>query len=760
MDYSVTTPAGAISWLPWSTGIQWMNVSWGSQSVSIEITVHTGAPSYFIVTGATTIEAGNTTTLDIEVYDQKGNPKDRSSSGTLTWGAQNGAMDNATGVFTGDQIGTWNVWVDSDLGIYSEHSIEVTYGDISDVEVTAVGPSNTIIVTSSATLDSISMTSDDIVAFTVIRIDVQGNRETVNLPISGWTWLNGMVNAGSPTTWDAAEQGSSWVKASIEGVNVVIPMAVDHGIPVTIEARTTNTLLISGQDSATISAFTSDADGNEWSVSASWSMDTTGLPVGGESWLEDYGTTAVFEAVLVGDWTVNVLYVFSVPVIGEQSVYSDVTFTVMPGTLNSITTANDDTITADQTYDLTPDALDGHGNDLSEESLQWVVWDSTTELAPQTCSTTISGWTDITIAMRDANYVWEATTVGRYTICAFGSNNVQSMSTVNVTVGQVANVWHKAYSTFDESGELVVQTSTHITAGDYPFVEIWVADADGNQFQTDLISWSSTTSGFDEVQVIAANSNPLLEIGNYRFTGLTNQVYELSYSAGICGTCSGTWNVTVDYSSLFSLTAIASSSGGSGNILNVEQQAMVTIDVTGFDQFGNVVPISLSDIFIDEDLDSLNRGTILNDTSAEVYMLNEGMNTITICSGTVCDQVQISVDSTITGFFEANAPWSWIGLVIVATMLFGVFAVVVILMRRGDSDDEYDDDLFDDEEYDVPEAASDTESFSEPASQDDFSQEDDPNYRVDEDGTEWWQDDDGVWWYRDPNMDDWAEWTE
>ena len=141
-------------------------------------------------------------------------------------------------------------------------------------------------------------------------------------------------------------------------------------------------------------------------------------------------------------------------------------------------------------------------------------------------------------------------------------------------------------------------------------------------------------------------------------------------------------------------------------------------------------------------------------------MLNEGMNTITICSSAVCDQVQISVDSTITGFFEANAPWSWIGLLIAATMLLGVFAVVVILMRRGDSDDEYDDDLFDDEEYDVPADAPATESYSEPASQDDFSQEDDPNYRVDEDGTEWWQDDDGIWWYRDSNMDDWAEWTE
>ena len=249
-----------------------MNVSWGSQSVSIEITVNTGAPSYFVVTGDSMVEAGNTTTLDIEVYDQKGNMKDTSTSGTLTWGAENGAMDNATGAFTGDQIGTWRMWVDSDLGIHADYWLEVTYGDIADVEVTAVGPSNTIIVTSSPTLDSITLTADDLVTFSVVRIDVQGNHESVDLPIDAWTWLNGQVNAGPPTTWDAAEQGSSWVKATLEGLDVVIPMAVNHGHPVSIEARTTNLVLVSGQDSATISAFTSDFDGNEWSVSATWSM--------------------------------------------------------------------------------------------------------------------------------------------------------------------------------------------------------------------------------------------------------------------------------------------------------------------------------------------------------------------------------------------------------------------------------------------------------------------------------------------------------
>ena len=114
--------------------------------------------------------------------------------------------------------------MDSDLGISSSTSIEVTYGDIAELEVTAVGPTNTIIVTSSPTLESVYLTADDEVTFSVVRIDVQDNRQSIDLPITGWTWLNGQFQAGPPSTWDAANQGSSWVKATLEGFEVVIPM--------------------------------------------------------------------------------------------------------------------------------------------------------------------------------------------------------------------------------------------------------------------------------------------------------------------------------------------------------------------------------------------------------------------------------------------------------------------------------------------------------------------------------------------------------
>ena len=331
-------------------------------------------------------------------------------------------------------------------------------------------------------------------------------------------------------------------------------------------------------------------------------------------------------------------------------------------------------------------------------------------------------------------------------------------------MGQVANVWHKAYSTFTEESaddparsQIIVQTQTQITAGDFPIVEIWVADADGNEYQVDGVDWGSNSAN-----MIAADQNQFLEIGNYRFIGLINQDYELSYSAGSCSTCSGTWDVTVDYGPLMQLVATASSPGTvSGTSITVEQQSLVTISVEGFDQHGNSVPVSIDDKF-DDISDSLN---IWSDdpsqTSAEVYMLNDGMNKVTICAIDAddeksCDQVQISVDGTLAGWFEASAPLSWILLASVVALLLGVVLVVIVLMRRGDRDEEYDDeDYFEDEDdYIAPAASPTTESYSEPETQEEYSAEEDPNYRVDEDGTEWWQDDEGCLLYTSPSPRD------
>ena len=69
-------------------------------------------------------------------------------------------------------------------------------------------------------------------------------------------------------------------------------MTVDHGFAVSIEARSPNNNfnLTSGQDTGTLSAFASDADGNEWSVSATWTADVSSA----SDWLTPHGTSSIF----------------------------------------------------------------------------------------------------------------------------------------------------------------------------------------------------------------------------------------------------------------------------------------------------------------------------------------------------------------------------------------------------------------------------------------------------------------------------------
>ena len=201
-----------------------------------------------------------------------------------------------------------------------------------------------------------------------------------------------------------------------------------------------------------LDAYVADADGNEWTVSAIWSVADSNA----DSWLTPQGQLQYSNRFLVSNWTVNVRYEFNVPGIGTQQVANSVVFTVLPGQLHSISTSEDATITADDSFDLSPDARDAHGNDLLEESLQWFIKESTDEATPLSCSSTIlpnSDWTEISIEMRDTNYLWDATLVGEYTICAVGTQGVTSASVVTVTVGEVAPTFGtRHFASGDESG--------------------------------------------------------------------------------------------------------------------------------------------------------------------------------------------------------------------------------------------------------------------------------------------------------------------
>lgn len=46
------------------------------------------------------------------------------------------------------------------------------------------------------------------------------------------------------------------------------------------------------------------------------------------------------------------------------------------------------------------------------------------------------------------------------------------------------------------------------------------------------------------------------------------------------------------------------------------------------------------------------------------------------------------------------------------------------------------------------------------AVEEEYDDEDDENYSIDENGTEWFEDEDGYWWYRDEGQEDWQPYEE
>ena len=530
--------------------------------------------------------------------------------------------------------------------------------------------------------------------------------------ISNWAWDSekGTLYVGNPTIWNTTKSAESTVTATLEGVSTTIWVSTSHGAPIYIEANSSETVLISNpSERQMIYAFAYDADGNRWSIDDEnppqwqWALvpnfNAQNPPTPDQNWLLSENIRARFSpSQASGD------YPWVVQLLGYD--FSDyIEITVVAGDLQYISVANSAQITADDTFDLSPGATDWFGNELEVLNLQWA--QRTVTSAPTLDPTNCVGseWQDITASMRENNFIWDATEVGMYEICVHGgsnSNAAPNSTHVEVTVGSIANVWHSAYISYEMSpsgdivpvGTLQNMASTSVTAGQSPLVQIWVKDSDDNVYSPSQVSWTIDGNSVETYFAVDSSSSEY----SATFIGTNNQTYTLTYS--VEGGLSGTWEVNVAYAKLNYLIAMVSAPGiEPTNSISIEQQSTVTITASGFDEFDNQVPIQLTDIFSSDSGSELNQVTQIDEITFEIYMLNEGSNSYTVMDGIVSGPqatVEIEVGGTLAGFFEANSPWSWIGLSFVVVLFIGVILLVVVIARRARlDDDEYDTDDMD-----------------------------------------------------------------
>ena len=134
--------------------------------------------------------------------------------------------------------------------------------------------------------------------------------------------------------------------------------------------------------------------------------------------------------------------------------------------------------------------------------------------------------------------------------------------------------------------------------------------------------------------------------------------------------------------------------------ITVEQQASISVTVLAYDAFGNPIPVPSS-----ARVDATGRGEVESTGLGtwKVTTLDSGPQTITVSAGQVSENFEIEVTGTFGGFFAAGGALYYIGAVLIGLIVAVVLALLVMALRSGRGDDDWDDDDWSDDDFDIPE---------------------------------------------------------
>ena len=704
---SHTTPISPLTYMPWQTGAQWVNVTWSGGSLSLQVTVTEGLPDYLVMTGYPSIPAGETRDFNWTAYDAHDNPVTPIRLLSVNWTVENGNITQI-GEYTADKVGFWNVTLTTGYGLNITQNVETTYGAIQD-----------LLVIPSAS----SLTADEQISIWTTRIDVRGNIQNVTLPSTAWVVSNGTLVGGEPVVWQPWTAATQTIDATLEGVTTRIVVSVIHGEAVGISLSTQDGETLTSGDTATVYASNFDQYGNDWQAAIDgWEIDEA---MADQNWLVPSSSLTEFEAVTVGSWTITATYMHDDDTVMRDSI----SFEVIAGPLASILIdGHGSQLTADESLTLNPVTRDQNQNMLPTDQLRWFIWDSTSPTQqPPAC---LNWGNEMTESIQASGHIWDATTEGTWRICAF-FGSYQAIVEVTVSHGQAAILYQAP------SGDTLV-------AGASISNSITAADSDGNIFALD-VTWSgSPASDFTDED----------DVGVYSWHGTTVGNYSLVFTHGETA-LSGTWDVSVTPSVLETLEMTVSPG------LSVRQQETITIDVRAFDAFGNEIEVPESAVVHHRgELHQINK---VSNSQWTIYLVDAGETEITVVAQEKFDSEKVMVEGTLLGFFEEGGTLYYIGAGLGLLLLIGMVITLVVLLRRiGGEDDDEDDDYYEDDYDDGP--------FTDPQHDGgdhqyddeyhDSEQDSEAEITVDEEGTEWWEDEQGVWWYRSGDMDDWEVWEE
>ena len=719
---------------PYAVGGQTVTVTWETTSIVVNILVELGAPADIELTGCSgVVPAGTECEITTTLYDQYRNIIPLTEAGALSYSVNDGLYSEATNMYFANTVGMWQLSLTSAIGLSDSIPIQTGHGQMASLEIV---PS------------AWDITADDVVFLNTTRIDVQGNRLPVVLPLANWTSISdGALNItlDHPVQWIPSGLGGRVISAQYETIfesitiNVTKGIMVDMVLIVDSEDADGETYSMTADETFVVKAKASDGKGNRWTIDVNW---TVAHPDWSEQSVLLY--TLSDETEFMPILASTTAYVVRAEYTFDGQLFSEiVNVEVSEGIIQVFTmdtiASNGDTgtvynISADESIDFSVSLSDGDLNPLDVDVLTWMFEDTDAGVV-----------TDITSTFVADGYQWEATTVGNYRVLAYvenadGFNYTRSID-ISVYHGVAVSLDHEL-NTFDED------------AGESIDISITGTDSDGNTFPQD-VEWIEDGSLSDRVI-------PGSVTGSYAYQASAAGDHIMEYSTP---GASNTFELKISPQMIVDFIEVELSA------VKVDQQASIDITVQAFDRFANPIPVPSS-----ARVDATGRGTVENTGQGtfKVTTLESGPQTITVSAGQVSENYEIEVTGTFGGFFAAGGTLYYIGAVLIGLIVAVVLVLLVMALRSGRDDDDWDDD-YDDEDDEPRSARGPTgrapgpsgpapgtgPTGSPPAEEE---EKEDTSWivdqRMDDDGTEWAQSEDGTWYYREPGQSDWVQWQD
>ena len=725
---------------PYSAGGQTVSVTWTTITVIVNVQVELGAPTDIVLTGCEGVTpAGTECEITTTLYDQFGNIIPLSEAGALTYSVTDGLYSEATNMYFADNVGTWQLSLTSGIGLSDSITISTGHGAMDSLEIV---PS------------AWDLTADEVIFMNTTRIDIQGNRLPVSLPLENWTFVSdGAVNItfDHPVQWIPTGLGGRVITAQYETISASITVNVTKGVmtgmALVVDSADANdqSYSLTADETLQVKAKATDAKGNRWTIDVNWTVSHP-------SWSDQSVLlyTLSDETEFMPQLASDIPYMIYAEYTSGDVVFSEsVSATVSEGilqifTMNSIASTGDSStaynISADEHVDFSVSLSDGDLNALDASRLTWLFEDLNS-----------GSVVDMTSSFEADAYHWEATTVGSYRITAFVVNadgfNYSKQVDLSVYHGVAVSLDHALDTLSEDAGESID-------------IAITGTDSDGNTFPQD-VEW--TEDGTTSSRIV-----PRADVGAYTYQASVAGEHVMVYSTP---GATNTFDLSIQPQMVVAYLEVALSK------TTVDQQASLDVTVEAKDMFYNPIPVPSS-----ARVDSTGRGTVkeLGPGQWRVTTLDSGPQTITVTAGQVSENLEIEVTGTFGGFFAAGGVLYYIGAVLVGLIAVVLLVLLVMALRSGRDDDDWDDDYDEDEDEPAPargpsgpapgtgpSGPAPGTGPSGPGPSGPPPQEEEKEdtswmveHRVDDDGTEWAQNEDETWYYREPGQTDWIIWED